>query len=306
MIKCSNCSRKPQPDDQFLDAAGRVTKSCLKCRTKGAKRTFTAEQRDRRLAQQRENKYYVTYRDKKRAENEQGFLAQNASIMREYRQDHRAELLQWSRTNFKRRLDSIKAGARYRGIVFQLTDDECQTMMVDNGTCFYCNEPDPKRIIGLDRLDSSSGYVTSNVRPCCETCNMMKKNLDAKTFVERCRHIAEGIVSTRWPDTQSCSSYRAYRARATKKHLPFDLNPDQFQSFQARACSYCARTQGHMGVDRVDSTRGYTMDNVVSACSECNYMKAALPCDVFQAQCKRVSARALLLCVLDISSIEKD
>jgi len=293
MIKCSNCSRKPQPDDQFLDAAGRVTKSCLKCRTKGAKRTFTAEQRDRRLAQQRENKYYVTYRDKKRAENEQGFLAHNASVLRAYRQDHKVELLQWSRTNFKRRLDSIKATAVDRNLSWELTDEECKTMMVDDGTCFYCNEPDPERIIGLSLLDPKSNYSTSNTRPACYSCNRIKCNLDARTFVERCQQMLTGVIQhLAWP-VHGVGSFNSYKERAIKKQLPFEINEETFHKLQSEPCFYCHGPGG--GVDRRDNTQGYTVENTTAACTECNYMKRDLEEAVFLQVGRRVGSRVGLL-----------
>ena len=43
------------------------------------------------------------------------------------------------------------------------------------GTCFVtpCND----RVTGLDRIDSSKGYVLDNVRPSCERHNQMKNDM---------------------------------------------------------------------------------------------------------------------------------
>ena len=35
----------------------------------------------------------------------------------------------------------------------------------------------------------------------------------------------------------------------------------------------------HSGVDRIDSSKGYTKDNVVPCCGKCNRMKGDLPQD---------------------------
>lgn len=35
------------------------------------------------------------------------------------------------------------------------------------------------------------------------------------------------------------------------------------------------------GIDRKDSSKGYTIDNCVPCCTECNTMKSDLPLDVF-------------------------
>ena len=36
---------------------------------------------------------------------------------------------------------------------------------------------------GIDRKDSSIGYVSDNVVPCCEHCNMMKASLSINEFL---------------------------------------------------------------------------------------------------------------------------
>jgi len=47
--------------------------------------------------------------------------------------------------------------------------------------CFYCGGPLSKSKTGLDRIDSSKGYLPTNVRPCCKTCNVMK-NAHSESF----------------------------------------------------------------------------------------------------------------------------
>lgn len=197
LVKCSNCSRAPQPEDQFVNDRGVRSKTCLKCRSKGKKRTFTDEQKEQRLANGREKKYYQSHRDRKRAADEDAYLAHNASVMRDYRVTHAEELLQWNRTNVKRRMDSIKAGAADRGIAFELTDEECKAMMVEDGKCFYCGEPDPDRVTGLDRMDSAGAYAAGNVVPCCHTCNNSKQN-HARIASEWSRRAASTVWTMLW------------------------------------------------------------------------------------------------------------
>lgn len=42
---------------------------------------------------------------------------------------------------------------------------------------------------GIDRVDSSLGYVPDNVRPCCKKCNYMKNQMELKEFHEQVRKI---------------------------------------------------------------------------------------------------------------------
>jgi len=69
------------------------------------------------------------------------------------------------------------------------------------------------------------------------------------------------------------------------KHTKVDLTYDDFVFLtQIRTCCYCGEANIHwlkyMGdgpfrynLDRVDNSRGYSMDNVVVCCKECNQMK---------------------------------
>lgn len=38
---------------------------------------------------------------------------------------------------------------------------------------------------GIDRIDSSVGYIDHNCVPCCSTCNMMKMTLTGIEFIEQ-------------------------------------------------------------------------------------------------------------------------
>lgn len=58
----------------------------------------------------------------------------------------------------------------------------------------------------------------------------------------------------------------------------FNLTEDQFHNLIYMPCYYCSaiESKGFNGIDRMDSTRGYELDNCVSCCDECNTMKGAL------------------------------
>jgi len=43
--------------------------------------------------------------------------------------------------------------------------------------------------VGLDRVDSSAGYVFANVVSCCVVCNRMKLDHSQEAFIEHCRRI---------------------------------------------------------------------------------------------------------------------
>ena len=57
-----------------------------------------------------------------------------------------------------------------------------------------------------------------------------------------------------------------------------DLTKEQFETIVKQNCYYCGIMQekGFNGVDRMDSTKGYEIDNCVSCCADCNMMKGAV------------------------------
>lgn len=58
-------------------------------------------------------------------------------------------------------------------------------------SCSYCRGSLPEFGVGLDRVDSSLGYTSSNVVPCCDWCNVAKS--DHFTYEEMIKYIGPAI-----------------------------------------------------------------------------------------------------------------
>lgn len=97
---------------------------------------------------------------------------------------------------------NYKRQAMLRNLEFLLDISEFE--ILTKKICFYCGEepsqihPKVKRqhnghyvYNGIDRKDSSVGYVLSNCVPCCGTCNFMKKQSSVERFLEICAKIVE-------------------------------------------------------------------------------------------------------------------
>lgn len=60
-----------------------------------------------------------------------------------------------------------------------------------SGSCYYCGkENSSTHKNGIDRKDSSVGYVLTNCVTCCWPCNNMKKDISHDEFIARCHTIA--------------------------------------------------------------------------------------------------------------------
>lgn len=289
--------RVPRPPECFISKSGKVVKTCNECRAKDAKQSKKPTVRARKNDLQREKRYYVAYREKKRAEDEDGFLAHNAKMAKIWRDSNMEHLAKWKTLNLCYRITAIKQQARKKSIPWDLamTDEYCKTLM--EGPCAYCVQPVTTGLHGIDRMNNNAAYTISNCVGCCKMCNFIKKCLDPTTFIERCQHISfrHGDVGALSPDSWMTShsvSFGAYASRAAVKCLAFELSVADFAALVSGACHYCQRSTGHghtNGVDRKVNNIGYSRDNCVTCCCECNHAKGGLNDIEFIEHCKVIA-----------------
>jgi len=67
--------------------------------------------------------------------------------------------------------------------------------------------------------------------------------------------------------------YKAYRDGAKKRNMEFNLTLEEFSSYWQLDCNYCGSSIATIGLDRIDSSIGYNINNIVPCCSRCNEMK---------------------------------
>lgn len=84
--------------------------------------------------------------------------------------------------------------------VFGLTFEEFQQLCIR--PCYYCMALPETRAAGtkkyypviqssgIDRLDSSVGYIPSNCVPCCTRCNLAKGTLSCSDFIQMCSRVS--------------------------------------------------------------------------------------------------------------------
>jgi hypothetical protein len=110
-------------------------------------------------------------------------LVRRKSVQKAYRKSHRTEShirnAKWMRTS-KARFNNLVKGARVRNVDVTITFNEWKSLI--NNPCFYCAGELPQTGGGIDRRDSSLGYVEGNCRPCCTVCNIAKNDLTEEEF----------------------------------------------------------------------------------------------------------------------------
>lgn len=97
------------------------------------------------------------------------------------------------------------------------------------------------------------------------------------------RKLPEGVATLR-------SDYRIYKQNAKRKGLVFELSEEEFHHLILLDCFYCGSVPNvYNGLDRVDSSLGYSLDNVVPCCKTCNYAKNTMTYDEFRSWIMKVS-----------------
>jgi len=97
-------------------------------------------------------------------------------------------------------------------------------------------------------------------------------------------------------------AYGFYKHSAKKKQRTFEITLDLFMEVVKRNCYYCGvEPNNHFkteydseatvmhGIDRVDSSKGYELSNIVTCCKICNIAKRDLTVDKFKDWVIRIS-----------------
>lgn len=90
-----------------------------------------------------------------------------------------------------------------------------------------------------------------------------------------------------------------YKVGAKRRKLNWELSDEQFRKLTSSPCYYTGRlpdktrsfgndSYTHNGIDRIDSSKGYTLENCVPCCSDVNYAKLNMGYSEFIKLCEEV------------------
>jgi len=106
--------------------------------------------------------------------------------------------LEYGVAAFNHVYSSYKKRAREKKFDFYLSEDEFRDIILK--PCVYCgslldseckgNGNGSFIYTGIDRVDSSKGYVKDNIVPCCKICNRAKNKLQKDEFISWIKRIA--------------------------------------------------------------------------------------------------------------------
>ena len=185
--------------------------------------------------------------------------------------------------NYDLQYNVYKRSAELKQLEYGISLDEFKEIV--NKPCKYCGilrDRGTAQFNGIDRNDSSIGYLIDNCVSCCTMCNYIKKTLTGDLFIRRVEHIltynkhAHGsLCMDLFGDHEGCG-YIICKRRAALKQFEFSLSKSEHDTITAKDCYICGKpnTTSHKnGIDRYDNNIGYVFDNCRSCCGECNFMK---------------------------------
>ena len=96
--------------------------------------------------------------------------------------------------------------------------------------------------------------------------------------------------------------YQGYQKAAQYRNYEFKLTKEEFIAFLDKECYYCGKKDSNChkrqerlyyynGIDRKDNKIGYLLDNCVTCCFTCNYIKNDMSHDEFLIHIKLIYER---------------
>ena len=114
------------------------------------------------------------------------------------------------------------------------------------------------------------------------SCGCLRSELASK----RAKRDIAGIGKLPMGEANLNNLFGNYKHKAKERNFGFSLTKEQFKGLIKQNCFYCGtkphnvkngiRSNGKLiynGIDRVDNTIGYIIDNCVTCCGDCNWMK---------------------------------
>jgi hypothetical protein len=152
------------------------------------------------------------------------------------------------------------------------------------------NDSNPERIAVKkqwkeDNYEKVAEYWMNSREKKMETIGVeeyLKKNADdAKNW--RDKNNTKVFDNNEYKKNSIQINYSNYIRNANYKNLEFNITIENFNEIVKNPCYYCRILQpkGFNGIDRKDQTKGYIVDNCVSCCKMCNYIKGSLNDDIF-------------------------
>jgi hypothetical protein len=301
--KCSKCTTEKELEC-FKGVNGGMTKTCNTCRENNKKQDVKRDKEHRnavaRIAESKPERKTVkkawaennhekvtlkgmNYRQRQIENDVDGYQrkqAENARKWREQNPERNIEIKRKLYDSTNGQYNIYKSSAYQRNIDFCLDFQLYESIVFS--PCVYCNQIQERGFNGIDRVDSTIGYIETNCQSCCQMCNYMKGCCGVDYFLKKVEHILtfNGKISGNlcyevMPNSNS-RYYSDCKHSAITRNKSFEISREVFDKVRLHDCYLCGKKNSpehRNGIDRVDNNIGYTEENVKSCCWDCNGLK---------------------------------
>ena len=192
-----------------------------------------------------------------------------------------------NRKSIEYQYSNLKSNAIRRNIKFDLTLDQYKAKR--KMPCHYCIKKLEETGNCLDRVDNSIRiYNDINTVPCCHICNYLKSGIltEEETLfavLALKKYYCDGILPEKIIyNLYSCvtpmtgkklkQKFTHFKASLKFRDIESSLTYADFVAlFKKPECFYCGGVS--TGLDRLDNTTRYRLDNCVPCCRTCNCVK---------------------------------
>ncbi len=149
---------------------------------------------------------------------------------------------------------------------------------------------------GLDRIDNTKPHTKDNCQPCCIICNRAKNN---RTLSEMYEYISLLKINSFPIKFELINSNNLVTKPVEliwkSNYSDGNIDVNSFFELSQLNCFYCnaIKTNNYKGykyngLDRIDSTKEHTFNNIVPCCKYCNFAKSNLSLIEFIDWIKRI------------------
>jgi hypothetical protein len=163
----------------------------------------------------------------------------------------------------------------------KMTDEQIyESVAGKNKICPSCDEKKDPKEFHIDR-NKRGGLFTY-----CRECGNSRSRVYCKENPEKQKKRYKKYVKEKSADPQY--RYKQYKSSSKKINREFKLSYDEFLTFWKKDCSYCGSAIDSVGIDRIDSSVGYILDNCASCCFDCNNLKSNRDLDKWLDKMKNI------------------
>lgn len=153
---------------------------------------------------------------------------------------------------------------------------------------------------GTEKLVQGSYMTSQGVQSC--GCLTRELSSERGKIIGK-KNISKYVESKRKPKGESSRNhlFYLYKYKANKRKIEFALSIDDFAVITKQSCHYCGIEPNQIqnqkgkstayifnGIDRIDNSKGYILDNCVPCCKQCNTAKMASTKEEFLIWINRV------------------